>query len=429
MKKNLFYPDDQVFWYLKRKKPNQLKENIKTNIVVIGGGMAGLSTAQSFADKGYKVSLVEKFYCGAGASGKSSGFVTPDAEFDLNQLSKLFNVTDAKKLWDFANFGVEFIRNNINKFSIDCDYKIEDTLIVANNNRLFKELKKEHAIHQKLSYKSTLYNKKELPQILCSNDYAGGIHFSGSFGINSYLYCQAMKENLENLGVKIYEETPAIRINLNGIDTPHGSITAEYIIICVDRFLIDLGKLVDDVFQAQTFLLISEPLNEKDIKKIFPDKNLMVWDNDIIYQYYRIVSDNRFMIGGSDLIAISSSKEQHNLNRMFKKLYKYAKKKFPHVTINFKYFWPGLIGTSKDIMPIAGLDCDQPNIYYISCATGLNWAAALGSYCANKIIDNKSDFDSYFSQNRKFPVGKILQHFLGKRIIFSLSNLKTILKA
>ena len=53
MKKTL-YPQDQNFWYLKRPDSLPLQTNKETEVVVIGGGMAGLTTAQAFAKKGKK---------------------------------------------------------------------------------------------------------------------------------------------------------------------------------------------------------------------------------------------------------------------------------------------------------------------------------------------------------------------------------------
>src|SRR5579871_5886436 len=66
------FPQDHVFWYLNNPIQAQpLTHDISTDVLVVGGGMAGITTAQAFHEKGYKVTLIEKTYCGAGASGKS----------------------------------------------------------------------------------------------------------------------------------------------------------------------------------------------------------------------------------------------------------------------------------------------------------------------------------------------------------------------
>lgn len=428
MKNKNLSPQDQVFWYLKKTAPQQLRKNIKTDVVVVGGGMAGLSAAQSFAEKGRSVVLLEKNYCGAGASGKSSGFITPDSEYNLTHFTHLFGPDNAKKLWKFVLSGVQLIENNIKTNNLQCDYQAQDTLVVANSNSDVAKIKTDHETRLHLGYDSVFYNKEELKNILGSGNYAGGMRYTNTFGIHAYLYCQAMKEVLEKRSVQIFEETPVIQINAQSVQTPTATIQADHIIVCADRFAPDLDTLKPDIYHAQTFLMMSAPLDEKDVKKIFPEQNLMVWDTDLIYQYYRITPDNRFMLGGSNLLSIFWGKEQHNNQCMFKKLQKYAQQKFPDISITFEYFWPGLIGVSKDIMPIADYDPTSKNIYYISGAAGLPWAAALGRYAAEKIIDGKTDFDTYFSRTRKFPVGNAVQSVVGKRIAFAVSNLISLYK-
>lgn len=423
MKNSILFPQDIDFWYLKRKPTQQLKNNLTIDVVVIGGGMAGLSAAQAFKEKGLSVVLIEKNYCGAGASGKSSGFITPESELNLTHLIKMYDEVTAKKLWDFVTSGCQLIQDNINKYQIKCDYQKEDSLVVANSEKEFKNLETEHYNRIKLGYNSKLYTKDELTNIIGSHKYFGGQFSYDTFGISAYLYCQAMKENLQNLGVQIFEDTQAIKIDRNSVKTPHATITAKYIIVCVDRFLPELGKLKNEIYHAQNFILLSEPLPDEEIKKIFPKKKLMVWDTDLLYQYFRLVDGNRLMIGGSDLIAVFWGKEQHNLNRMFKKLDKYIKNKFPEIKINFNYFWPGLIGVSKDIIPIACEDKSNSNIFYISAATGLPWAAALGFYSAERIVNNNKTFDKYFLPNRQYPINNFVEKIIGKRLTFALSNL------
>ena len=53
-----------------------LSSDIKTKVAIIGGGMAGLSCAQKLNEAGVEVVLIEKDFCGSGASGKTSGFIT-----------------------------------------------------------------------------------------------------------------------------------------------------------------------------------------------------------------------------------------------------------------------------------------------------------------------------------------------------------------
>jgi len=425
--KTIYLPQDYPFWYLQRNPGEPLRNEIKTNIVVIGGGMAGLSAAQSFADKGLAVVLVEKSFCGAGASGKSSGFITPASELSLQDLIVVYGQDNAQKLWEFARSGVHFIENNIKQFSPDCDYQKQDTLVVSNTDHDFKnEIQTEHESRLSLNYDSTLYDKTNLYSVLNSTKYTGGVLYADSFGIQGYKYCQEMKKILLDKGVKIYEETPVININSNKIETPLGSVIADNIIICLDRFIPDLGKLTNDVYHAQTFLLLSSRLTKQEIAAIFPDRPLMVWDTDLIYQYYRLNGDNRLMLGGANLFYTYSKSEIHNSKLIFNKLAHYFKNKFPDLNITFEYMWPGLIGIAKDIMPIVGPDQKEPKIYYAGAGAGLPWSAAIGKYASESIIDKRDDLDKFFSPYRHFAVGKTLQFFIGTKASFALSNILRI---
>src|SRR5580692_4360505 len=103
-------PDDIVFWHLNNKDIVPLRHSLETEVVIVGGGMAGLTAAQGFVEKGARVVLVEKNFCGAGASGKSSGFITPNSELSLSDLERFYGIAEAQKLWNFVVGGVEHIR-------------------------------------------------------------------------------------------------------------------------------------------------------------------------------------------------------------------------------------------------------------------------------------------------------------------------------
>ena len=416
-------PQDQTFWYLKEHDVEPLRQNLSTDVVVIGGGIAGLSAAQSFSEKGLDVVLLEKNYCGSGASGKSSGFIVPDSELPLSALMDMYGKDDARKLWEFVNFGVSFIQNNILKFDIKCDYQLQDTLVLASSKSSFtKTIKKEYETRSKLGYESKLYSQDQLSSALGSSSYYGGLSYTGTFSINAYMYCQGMKKVLKGKGVRIYEETPALEIADREVKTSLASIRAKHIIVCVDHFMPFLKRLAYEVYHVQTFLMISNPLSNDHIKAIFPAKNYMAWDTDLIYKYFRLTGDNRLLLGGGSLLYTYAKKEKHNSLLLSNKLSNYYKSKFPNLPITFEYIWPGLIGISKDLLPIAGHDINDSSIYYICAATGLPWAAALGNYSAESIINNETKLDNYFSPYRKFVLGHLAQSLLGTRLIFALSN-------
>ncbi len=416
-------PQDQVFWYLNTTKAQPLTHDISTDVLVIGGGMAGITTAQAFHEKGRKVVLIEKNCCGAGASGKSSGFITPDSELSLFELQNMFGNDAGKKLWELISSGVNTIESNIKKYNLDCDYQLQDTLILATTTRAFKnDIQKEYHNRQQSGYTSTLYTQDALSSVIGSENYMGGIAYGNTFGIRAYNYCLEMKQVLQKEGMQIYEETPATHIAEKKVTTPYATIKADHIVVCTDRFEPALSQsLWDKIYHVQTFLMVSTPLSDAQVKSIFPTKSFMVWDTDMIYNYYRLTGDKRLMLGGSDLF-YTYMNESHNNARVAKKLIAYAHKHFPSANLEFEYIWPGIVGISKDVFPVAGFDEKMPSVYYIAGACGLPVAAALGTHCADRIINNNTEFDAYLSPYRSFKLGSVTQRILGTKLTFALSN-------
>lgn len=421
--KNNWPAQDQVFWYLNRDTVAPLSENMAVDVAIIGGGMAGLSAALAFVQRGKKVMVLEQYYCGAGASGKSSGFITPNAELSLTDFTYRYNVDVAGQIWKFITSGVNDIRNNIHQFNLNCDYLPQNTIILANKNRHMHELRKENENLEKLGYKTKFFNQSQVKNYVGSDAYFGGVEYEDTFGLDGYLYCQEMKKVLQQKGVLIFEETPVTAINGHVLTTLHGNVTADTIIVCTDRFMPELGLLKKEVYHVQTFLMISQQLPESIIKQIFPKDPFMAWDTDFIYTYFRIAYNGRLLLGGGNMLSTYGAQEYHNYKPMFKKLTRYLDHKFPYAKVQFEQFWPGLIGLSKDIGPIAGRDKDKPYMYYVSASAGLPIATALGRYSAEHMIDGRTDLDPYFSPYRSFPIGSGLQTIIGTRASFAISNL------
>lgn len=363
------FPLDQVYTYLPKTNIIQLKGDAQCDVVIIGGGMAGISAAQKFKEKGCSVILIEKSFCGAGASGKSSGFITPDSEIPLHALIERFGVDKAKGMWDFVQTGVDLIKKNIETHGIECDYRTEDTLVLASSQKDFSTMTTaEHNARIACGYQSILYQKDEVSNVIGTQDFYGAIRYGNTFGINGYKYLQGAKTVLQDSGIAVFEETAAVALEPNRVITPRGMIKAKYVVLCTDRFIPELHKLTYEIFPLQTFLMISAPLSDAEVKSIFTQSPMMAWDTALIYTYFRVTGDNRLMVGGSTLLGTYAGYAQHDNERGFSRLRKYIKARFPQLNPQFEYMWPGLIGVSKDILPLAGQDAQDPSLYYIGAA-------------------------------------------------------------
>ena len=129
-----------------------------------------------------------------------------------------------------------------------------------------------------------------------------GIRYAGTFGINSYAYCRKLRDELERRGVRVYEGSPVVRLSGRGVETPSGTVAAATVAVLTDLALPALGLAAPAVHHVQTFLAISRPLDAKEIRVIFPGDHLMVWDSDLVYQYFRITARGACSWAGPSLV-------------------------------------------------------------------------------------------------------------------------------
>jgi len=419
---------DKVFWYeTKDASRPALTSDCTADVVIVGGGMSGLMCAHALVIAGKSVIIVEKDFCGAGASGKSSGFISPDSELELSDLISNYGKETARSLWGFVSEGVAIIRNVIERYHIDCDFEVQDSCYISTYRRGVKNIVAEHNARESLGFTSILYNRQTLLSVLGSSAFYGGVRYPETFGIDGFRFCQGLATELERMGVRIFESSPVIKVEKEYIQSGLYKVSAKVIVLCTDRFLPELGFLQHDLFQLQTFLAVSKPLAQEHVKKLFPEKRMMVWDSKLIYNYFRITGDNRLLLGGANMWYTYTRKEHHDAAHVIRRLERFFSKKFPGVSVEWEYLWPGMVGVSKDVLPIAGQSHEDPDRYYITATAGLPWAAALGSYIAAKITNpQKHPLDPYFSPYRRYSVGKGMEKIIGKPLSFLLAH--TIMK-
>lgn len=419
----------QNWWYTtllntKTKFCEPLRKNISCDVLVVGGGMAGLHAALYLVQKGKKVVLLERNICGGSSTGKSAGFLTPDSELELNQIIRRYGKKDAIKVWGIAAQGVDLIVNTIKRYKLKCDLVKQDSLFVGVGKGGHMDVEYEAEARKDIGFEYKLYNADGLKKVNGGRGYTAGIKYSGTYGVNPLLYAQELKSVLLRLGVKIYESTEFVNIKGHVAKTHLGSVRAKNIIIAIDKMKRDISEVSNETYHAQTFLSITEPLSKKDINILFPRYNVMCWDSSLVYSYYRLTGDHRLLLGGGSAMTTFSRKDVTKPD-VINNVISGFKKRFPGLKhVEFIQYWPGRIDTTKDLIPIVDFDPKYSHIQYVLGCVGLPWAAFCGYYAARRLIDTNfcEEYCRYLKINRKYFVPHWLQEVIGKMLAFSINN-------
>lgn len=407
-----------------------LKENLTTDYLVIGGGFAGLHAALRLVDNGKDVVLLEKRFCGGSSSGQSAGFLTPESEEDLRQIIERYGEKKAKIIYSIPLKGVQLIVSIAKKYNFNCDLRSQDSFYFSTKKSDNKFIKEEAEYKDENNMPYELYSKKSIKNVHPGKNYIYGLRYPGSYGINSFAYCQEMKNLLLKKGVKIYEDSEVHKMEGNTAKTHLGSVKAKNILICVDKLKTEIDEeLSKKYYHMQTYLAVSEPLSREEIKAIFPKGELMCWDTSLIYIHYRLVAGNRLLVGGSTAWATYLSKVDYSpgiIQGFIDKL----KEDFPIIkNLDFTHYWSGMLDVTKDLVPIVDYDKRNNSIQYAMGCAGLNWAAYCGDYLARRAMNpgKSEDLSEFLGANRKFFTGDFFQSIFGKKIAFALSHLKQLL--
>ncbi|HTL97634.1 MAG TPA: FAD-binding oxidoreductase [Holophagaceae bacterium] len=422
----------QDWWYttlLDLPYPFQkpLCEHIEADALVVGGGAAGLAAALRLSETpGKRVVLIDRNICGGSSTGRSAGFLTPDSELELSQLVRRYGAAGAKDTWECAVRGIERMVSVVKEHGLDCDLQVQDSLFVGNDAGGWKDALEEVEARKLLGYEQTVIPAADIPKVLGSDQYAGAIRYPGTYGINALRYAQGAKNALLGRGVRIYEATEALTLKDHTVTTHKGSITADQIIFCIDKPAERICSYEPEVYHAQTFLCISEPLEGEEAARLFPDGPLQCWDSDLVYTYWRLTGDQRLLLGGGSMLT-TFAKGYRAKPDVIESVIARFKEKFPYLeNLSFIQYWPGLIDCTRDLMPTLVREPERPWVHWVLGCVGLPWATFCGDFAARHAFESECQDDhryyKYFAEARGFLVPTWLEPLMGKQMVFSLNN-------
>lgn len=406
-----------------------LEWEVVTDVVVVGGGMAGLFAAKTLIEAGKKVVLLERNICGWGMSGRSGGFLTPDSELWLRQIEQRYGKEIAKQIRDFGQWGQDAIVELARTEAFNCDLQSEDSLLLGWKNKWEKEVKAEYDVRQEYGYDGTYIPRSELYKHTEGRYYTAGLRYAKSFAINPMVFCQDMKYFLQKKGVQIYEQTTIQSYTHNFIKTSRWSVRTNHIIFAVGKVHKPLhAEFSKDTYGLQNFITMSEPLSDDIVNQMFPQGKLMCWDTKLAFTYFRFTGDNRLVLWGGNIVNAGMPIDILNPSAI-KKVISEIKSIYQNMKpFAFDVYRNGRIETTKDMMPIIDQDQEHDNHRWVQWCVGLPRAAASGRFAAQRLLWQESVLSPLFKRDRKFWITWRSNNAFVKSILYGANNLYAMKK-
>lgn len=368
---------------------------IECDTVVIGGGLAGLTTALQLARGGQKVVVLEAKSVGFGASGRNGGFVSAGYSTGEDQIARISGADNAHRLHLMSIEGVDFVRDTIASLGIAGADPIDGVTSVmryddGDGMRLHAE-ETRRRYGQELDYLDTAAVRRNLK----STRYFHGVRDRGAFHIHPLNYLRGLAAEIERLGGVIYENAPAIGTALSTrakqVRTGAGTVTAQTVVFSTGGYTDGLNPRLRRAFlPIATYVMVSEEAPDLIATAITTRDG--IGDNRRAGDYYRLVDGGRRLLWGGRITtrAASTAGLVEELRREMTSTYPQLR------DLKTELAWSGLMAYARHLMPQIGEM--QPGVWHCTAfgGHGLNTTAIGGKVVAEGIL-GESDRYRLFS--------------------------------
>ena len=359
------------------------------DVCVVGGGLAGLTTALELVRKGLRVALVEARLVGMGASGRNGGFVFNGFALEIGDVARHVGPDAAKALYEFSKLGTEFVRHEI--AASDPKIKMGDGLLVTVRHDDGGGLQRHgenmaRDFGEDVEYLGTGETRK----LLVSKRYYSVVNFPRAFHIHPLRYCLLLKEKILAAGGQVFENSPVVGVekqgNAFGVKFASATINARHVVHCVSS----LGRKIHQpsgraVLPVATYIGVTEPMSQQAIST-----HSAIVDTRRAGDYYRLVDEGRILWGGRITTRVSAP--AHLAERMKgDMLSTYPQLGNPRMD----YAWAGLMGYALHKMPLIGRDKEGQWFATAFGGHGLNTTAMAGLLLARAIADGDDSYRQF----------------------------------
>src|SRR5580658_490401 len=381
----------------------------RCDVCVVGGGIAGTSTALHLAERGLAVILVEAQQIGCGASGRSGAQVLPGVAASQDKLEKLIGAADARKVWDVSVEGVRLVRELIERHGIDGQF-VAGHMLTAVKRRHDTELR-AHAeqLQQRYAYQGLRYMPQdEVRSIVASDRYRGALYDPNAGHIQPLNYTLGLAAAAERRGARIFEGTRALEFSGHApvrVRTAGGEVLCRQLVLCGNVYLgATAPQLQSRIMAVGTCIVASEPLGATRAQSLITN-NAAVADLNWVLDYFRRSQDHRLLFGGRvtyagfdpDRIAAATRKRMTLV--------------FPQLReVKVEFAWGGHVDITRNRAPDFGRL--NPDVYYLQgfSGHGIALAGMAGKLISEAIAADAGRFDVFARiPHGGFPGGRWLR--------------------
>jgi len=413
-------PVEQACFWLAQRKPSQVtvqQGQEEATVVVVGGGLTGLWTALFLRDldPSAHVVVMEQELVAYGASGRNAGMLSETVDHSHSLAVAHFGAREAALLARIGESNVAELIEFLRSRRLNCDLEPTGRIVMALTPAQVEDARKSAESANQLGIHSFRFiDRDEAQAELHSPLYQGGVAVSGGGILDPVKLVDALRQEAERLGVRVYEKSPVRSFHSNGagvvVETANGAIRARKVVLATSAYTHQLlPKITRRFIPLYDYVLVSAPLTASQWETLGWKRRQGITDGRTFFNYYRPTADGRVLWGTSEATYYSGNVVGPSCDHSpahYRSLVESWKRHFPALgKLEWEYAWGGAICSTTRMTPFFG-SAEGGRVHYGLGYTGhgLGTTRLAGRILAHQALDRPSELlDLSLVRKKPFP--------------------------
>jgi len=362
-----------------------LSYDLDVEVCVIGAGLAGLTAARELARRGWSVAVLERDRVAWNASGRNDGFVLPGFAASMDRIIDRVGLDHAKALWALSAMGRDYVATTIAETGMPGVAPVAGWLRASKVDNADAVGADVEFHRQELGEEAEEWPTERVRAVLKTDHYFHSLYLPRAFHIHPLNYALGLAQAAEAAGARIFEATPALSIDFEGvrkrIATPSARVRAGHVVLAGNVHLGDLmPRVADTLMPIWSYAIATAPLGPRLAEAI--SYRGAVTDTDLANNQYRVVGNDQLIFSGH------STTWEADPRRVVWRLKGDLALLYPQLgAVEVEHAWSGVLGHALHRMPQIGELA--PGLWLASAfgGHGLNTTAMAGNMLAQAIVE------------------------------------------
>jgi glycine/D-amino acid oxidase-like deaminating enzyme/nitrite reductase/ring-hydroxylating ferredoxin subunit len=374
----------------------KLQKDITVDIVVVGAGVTGITTAYLLKKAGSSVALIDRERVASIDTGHTTAHLTYVTDVQLQELACNFGNDHAQAAWDAGAAAIDEIERIVAEEQSDCEFtRVPSYMHLSVDGSSQKEassLKKEADLAAKLGFDAVSLSSApyfELP----------AVRFANQAKFHPRKYLRSLVEKIPDNGSHVFEKSAASEFDAKKrrVKVNRNWISFDRVVMATNNPLVGLASITSaTLLQTKLSLYTSYALGARVPLNTVPEA--LFWDTRDPYDYLRIDRHREFdyiVYGGEDHKTGQKKKTQNAYARLLARL----KKIIPKANIDHR--WSGQVICTPDGLPYIGENAEHQFVATGYCGNGITFGTVAAIMARDWTTGRKNPWTDLFAVDRK----------------------------